>query len=899
MDEAITNQLLPRDVVLMDGSTVRLRAVRPDDADRLRNLFRRVSPRSRYLRFHRHVGELSDSEIKRFTTIDYDGAFGLVAALGEDGAEQVIGVGHYFVTKPDTAEVAFLVEDTHQGRGIATQILDALTETARTHGIETFEAYVLGENRSMMDVFQAAGFPLRSVLKYGTLHVTFPIEETAAADLLATEREAVAAAASVRVFFRPESIAVIGASRHHGTIGAEVFRNIVETGFTGKAYPVNPNTPIVNGVRAYSSVLEIPGPVDMAIIVVPAASVLPVVDECARKGVRGLVVISAGFRETGDEGRELERRLLEKVRHSGMRMIGPNCMGVINADPAVSLNGTFSPVFPPFGNIGLLSQSGALGLALLDQAKALRIGLSTFVSVGNKADVSANDLIQYWEADPSTDVILLYLESFGNPRKFGRLAPRVTAKKPVIAVKSGRSQAGSRAASSHTGALATVDVAVDALFRQSGVIRVDTLEEMFDVAGLLAHQPLPAGRRVGIVTNAGGPGILAADACEAHGLEVAPLREETKTALRKILPAAAGLANPVDMIASATAEQYAEVLRVLLADETLDAIIVIFVSPMVTRAPDVARAIREVVGIGTRKTILACFMMSRGAPEELARAGRSVPSYIFPESAARALSRVADYAEWRKRPRGVVPTLDVDAEAARAIVASALQDAAADGTWLGTAQCAAILSSFGIQTTATLVARTAREAVAAARKLKLPVAVKLVSATITHKTDVGGVILDVRSLAGVQRAYKTIREGLKALGRLDEMQGVTVQPMVEGGVEAIVGVTQDRSFGPLVMVGLGGTLVELMKDVQVRIQPLTDVDARDMVRSIKGYPLLQGWRGSPPADVAALEDLLLRVSALAGELPEVAEMDLNPVRVLSPGDGAVVVDARILLRPVS
>ena len=865
--------------------------------DRLRDLFRRVSPQSRYLRFHSHVGQLSDADIERFTTIDYDSAFGLVASLGEDGDEQVIGVGHYFVTEPDTAEVAFLVEDTHQGRGIATQILDALTETARAHGIETFEAYVLGENRSMMDVFQAAGFPLHSALKYGTLHVTFPIEETAAADLLATEREAVAAAASLRVFFRPESVAVIGASRHHGTIGAEVFRNIVETGFTGKAYPVNPNTRTVNGVRAYSSVLEIPGPVDMAIIIVPAASVLAVVDQCARKGVRGLVVISAGFRETGDEGRELERQLLEKVRHYGMRLIGPNCMGVINADPAVSFNGTFSPVFPPFGNVGLLSQSGALGLALLDHASALRIGLSTFVSVGNKADVSGNDLIQYWEQDPATDVILLYLESFGNPRKFARLAPRVTAKKPIIAVKSGRSQAGSRAASSHTGALATVDVAVDALFRQSGVIRVDTLEEMFDVASLLAHQPLPAGRRVGIVTNAGGPGILAADACEAHGLEVATLREETKATLRRILPAAAGLANPVDMIASATAEQYAEVLRVLLADEALDAIIVIFVPPIVTRAPDVARAIREAVGGGTRKTILACFMMSRGAPEELAQGGRSVPSYIFPESAARALSRVADYAEWRKRPRGVVPALHVDTEAARAIVTGALRGTATDGIWLGTEQCAAILSSFGIRTTATLVARTAREAVAAARKLKLPVAVKLASATITHKTDVGGVILDVRSLAEVQRAYKTIREGLKALGRLDEMQGVTVQAMVEGGVEAIVGVTQDRSFGPLVMLGLGGTLVELLKDVQVRIQPLTDVDARDMVRSIKGYPLLQGWRGAPPADVAALEDLLLRVSALAGELPEIAEMDLNPVRVLRQGDGAVVVDARMLLRP--
>jgi acetyl coenzyme A synthetase (ADP forming)-like protein len=896
MGEAITDQLLlPRDVVLMDGSTVRLRAVRPDDADRLRDLFRRASPRSRYLRFHGHVGMLSDADIVRFTTIDYETLFGLVATLGEDDREQVIGVGHYFRTEPATAEVAFLVEDTHQGRGIATQILNALTEVARTHGIERFEAYVLGENRSMMDVFQAAGFPVHSVLQYGTLHVTFPIRQTVEADTLAADREAVAAAASVQVFFRPESVAVIGASRENGTIGAEVFRNILETAFTGTVYPVNPHATTVNGVRAYPSILDIPGRVELAIVIVPAASVLNVVDECGRKGVRGMVVISAGFRETGGEGREREHQLMEKVRHYGMRLIGPNCMGVLNADPEVSFNGTFSPVFPPFGNVGLLSQSGALGLALLDHARSLRIGLSTFVSVGNKADVSSNDLIQYWEQDPATDVILLYLESFGNPRKFARLAPRVTSKKPIIAVKSGRSEAGSRAASSHTGALATVDVAVDALFRQSGVIRVDSLEEMFDVANLLAHQPLPAGRRVGIVTNAGGPGILATDACEANGLEVAPLREGTKAALRKILPSEASLSNPVDMIASATAEEYADVLRVLLQDDSLDAIIVIFIPPIVTQAPDVARAVREVVGQGVEKTILACFMMARGAPEELAQGGRSVPSYTFPESAARALSRVADYAEWRKRPRGAVPELNVDTEVARAVVSAALEGVS--GAWLTAEQCAAVLGAYGIRSAPVLFARSARGAVAAARKLRLPVAIKLASATITHKTDVGGVVLNVRSLAEVERGYKTIRDRLNALGRLDEMQGVTVQAMVEDGVEVIVGVTQDRNFGPLVMLGLGGTLVELVKDVQVRIQPLTDADARDMVRTIKGHRLLQGWRGAPPADVAALEDLLLRVSAMAGDIPEIAELDLNPVRVLGQGQGAIVVDARILLRP--
>jgi acetyl coenzyme A synthetase (ADP forming)-like protein len=892
--------LLQRDVLLIDGSTVRLRAIRPDDADRLRDLFSRVSPRSRYLRFHRQIAEITDYELDRFVTIDYENAFGLVATLGEGDGEHVIGVGHYFRTEPRSAEVAFLVEDTHQGRGIATLILDALAETARTHGITTFEAYVLGENRSMMEVFQASGYPLHSVLKYGTLHVAFPIEELAATERLSAAREAVAAAASVRVFFSPHSVAVIGASRQHGTIGAEVFRNILETGFSGTLYPVNPNAPTVNGIRAYASVLDIPGHVDLAIIIVPAANVLAVADECGRKGVRALVVISAGFRETGEDGRERERLLLEKVRNFGMRLIGPNCMGVLNADPKVSFNGTFSPVFPPFGNVGLLSQSGALGLALLDHATALGIGLSTFVSIGNKADVSANDLIQYWEQDPATGVILLYLESFGNPRKFGRLAPRVTSKKPIVAVKSGRSQAGSRAAISHTGALASVDVAVDALFRQSGVIRVDTLEEMFDVASLLAHQPLPPGRRVGIVTNAGGPGILAADACEANGLEVAALRDETKAALRRVLPPEAGLSNPVDMIASATAEQYEESLRILLNDESLDALIVIFIPPMLTQAPDVARAICEATGSGaTPKTILACFMMARGAPEELAQGGRSIPSYVFPESAARALARVTGYAEWRKRPRGKVPKFEVDAESARSIVAGALEAARGEGVWLSAGQCQAILAAYGIRSAPALLALSAREAIVAARKLGLPVAVKLASATITHKTDVGGVILDARSFAQVQRAYKAMRDRLQALGRLDEMQGVTVQAMVQGGVEAIVGVTQDRSFGPLIVVGLGGTLVELLKDVQVRIQPLTDVDARDMVRSIKGYPLLQGWRGSPPADIAALEDLLLRVSSLAGDLPEIAEMDLNPIRVLSPGEGAVVVDTRMLLRPIS
>lgn len=890
----------PRDVVLIDGSTVRIRPVRPNDADALAALFAGLSARSRYLRFHHDPGRLSDEDIRRYTGQAGDGVFGLVAEHAHDARHRIIGVGHYFRLTETTAEVAFVVEDTHQGRGIATQILDGLAEAARAEGIETLEADVLGENESMMEVFRASGYPVHARLKYGTFHVSFPIKPTELAAKRAEEREAVAAANSLMPFFQPKSVAVIGASRQPGTFGNVILHNIVAGGFTGAVYPVNPNADVLEGHRAYSSVLDIPGAVELAFIIVPAGRVLDVVDECGRKGVRGIVVISAGFRETGPAGRELERRLLEKVRHYGLRLIGPNCMGVLNADPAFSFNGTFSSALPPFGGVGLLSQSGALGLALLDHARSLRIGLSTFVSVGNKADVSGNDVIQYWEQDPATKVVLLYLESFGNPRKFARLAPRVSAKKPIIAVKGGRSKAGSRAALSHTGALAAVDVAVDALFQQSGVIRVDTLEEMFDVASLLAHQPLPGGRRVGILTNAGGPGILAADVCEAQGLEVPPLSTETVDRLRAILPPEASVANPVDMIASATAAHYAETLRTLLADDSLDAVIIIFIPPLVTQAPDVANAIRDVIAAqDSPKTVLACFMMSRGAPEELSRGESVVPSYTFPESAAAALARVADYAAWRKRPRGSVPLFDVDVQSAREIVDAALAAPPEAGVWLKAEECRRLLAAYGIRSPEVVFARTKAQAIAAARSLGFPVALKLASDTITHKSDVGGVILDLRSASAVGRAFTAVRDRLGALGRLDEMQGVTVQQMVQGGVETIIGVTHDKSFGPLIIFGLGGTLVEVVKDVQLRIQPLTDVDAREMVRSVRGYQLLQGWRGSAPADIGALEEMLLRVSGMAADIPEIAEMDLNPVRALPPGEGAIVVDARILLRPLA
>ncbi len=888
------------DVLLKDGSTVRLRPIRPDDDEAMIAAFYRLGERTVYLRFHHVVKRMTKDEVQRYTHVDYENTFALVATVGEHPEEQIIAVGQYVrLSDPTRAEIAFVVEDSHHGHGIATQLLDHLAVVARDKGIHVFEADVLAENRAMMEVIRESGFPIETKFEYATFHVMFPIEPTAEEEEKSEERERVAATASIRTFFHPRRVAVIGASRERGTIGAEVFHNIVRDGFAGVVYPVNPKAEAVGAVRAYPSISDVPDEVDLAIVAVPAEHVLEVAEQCAHKGVRGMVVISAGFKEMGDEGMARERALLAKARSYGVRLIGPNCMGVLNTDPAVSLNATFSPVFPPQGNVALLSQSGALGLALLDFARKLNIGLSTFVSVGNRADVSANDLIQYWEQDATTGVILLYLESFGNPRKFARLARRVSAVKPIVAVKSGRSAAGSRAAASHTGALASVDVASEALFHQAGVIRTDTLKQLFDAANLLAHQPLPGGRRVAILTNSGGPAILAADACESYGLQVLPLSETTVDALRDLLPAAAGLSNPIDLLASAGADDYARALRILIHDDSVDSIIVIFTPTLVTEPEPVARAIKDVAReFDGKKTLLACFVTAEGAPPGLSEDGQGVvPSFNFPEAAAMALAKVSEHAQWRKRPLGAVPSLpSVEPDEGRRIVDKALAGGPEGSLWLPAPACARLLEAYGIRSARVRLARTARAAANAAKAIGFPVAVKLASSTITHKTDIGVVVLNLDSEVAVRGAFDGIRRHVRDLGRLPEMEGVLVQEMVPGGTEAIVGVTQDPSFGPLMMFGLGGTSVELLKDVAFRIHPLTDVDAREAVRSVKSYPLLEGWRGSEPGDVPSLEELLLRVSALVEDVPEIVEMDLNPVKVLPRGHGCVVVDARILLK---
>ncbi len=702
-------------------------------------------------------------------------------------------------------------------------------------------------------------------------------------------------ASDLQPIFSPRSVAVIGASRKRGTVGGEIFHNLLANGFEGPVYPVNPTSRTVQSVRAYASIKDIPDEVDMAVVVVARDYVHGVVKECGEKGVKAIVVISAGFGETGESGKRLQDEIVRTVKQYKMRMVGPNCLGVLHTDPKISLDATFAPTWPPPGRVSFSSQSGALGLAILDYARALGIGVRSFVSVGNKADISGNDLIAHWEEDPETDVILLYLESFGNPRKFINLAKRVGRKKPIVAVKSGRSASGARAASSHTGSLAGTESAVEALFAQTGVIRTDTIEELFDMAMLLANQPVPASNRIAILTNAGGPGIMATDACEARGITLSHLDPKTEAALHAFLPAEASVKNPVDMIASASAEGYKRAIPLLLDDPNVDSLLVIFVPPIVTEAGAVAAAIREGLAASPHareKTVLACFLGTRGVPEALAtlHAGK-VPSYSFPEDAAIALSRAMRYGRWRSQPEGTVPTFDVNKDRVSRVLADAREKKL---TWLDPAGVRDVLEAYGIKMPGTAKARSADDAARAAQQIGFPVAVKLDSKTITHKTEVGGVKLGLKSASEVQAAFYDIEASLERLGKKSEMDGVVVQQMAPEGVETIVGATVDPAFGHVVMYGLGGVLVELLKDVAFGVAPLSDLDAERMIERVKGSRMLEGFRGSPQVDRAALRDAILRVSQLVGDFPEVEEMDLNPVRVMR--SGALAVDARIRVK---
>jgi len=860
---------LERDVVLRTGRTLRIRPLRNDDAPALRRFFDALSAATLHYRFF-DTRRVDDRFIAAMIDLDYERDFGIA---GEIGGE-IVAVAHYFSSKrkPNVAEVAFTIKDELHGCGIGTHLLQTLAAVARKNAIDTFEAEVLADNAAMLDVFRDSGFVLTTRFDSDTIHVSFPTAETIAYDAVAAQRSQHAAYASLKPVFEPKSIAVIGAGRQPGQLGREILHNLITTGFTGKLYAINPSATEIEGVRAYASLAAIDDDIDLGIIVVPQVNVERVVDDCVAKGVRALVVITAGFGEVGGDGRAAEQRLVDKIRSTGMRMVGPNCMGVINTDPAFQMHATFSRVFPPAGNVAMSSQSGALGLAILDYARSLGIGFSTFVSVGNKADVSGNDLIQYWAEDPHTDVMLLYLESFGNPRKFGEIARRVAKKKPIVAVKAGRSNAGSRAAASHTGALATSDALVGDLFRQAGIIRTDTLEELFDAASLLAAQPLPRGRNVAIVTNAGGPGILAADACEASGLAIPLLSEETASQLRAFLPPAASVRNPVDMIATANAEQYKRAIEILQNDAAIDAVLAIYIPVLATDAPDVANAIRDAALNANGKTLLATFMSAQGLPSSLA----PVPAFAFPERAVKALARAADYAEWKKKPIGDRREFDdIDKDALRAIV---------DGRsgWLEPPDAFALLNAAGIPAVDTAFVNTAEEAVEAAMCFGFPVVVK---ANVLHKTDVGGVRLSLQNEAAVRDAFNEVGAN-----------GAVVQKMISGGVEVMAGAIEEPTFGHAIVYGAGGVLVELLSDVAFRIQPLTDVDAEDLLNEVRCTKLLRGYRGSAPIDEAPLRETLMRLSALVDICPEIREIDINPLKVTK--DGAIAVDVRVRVSPV-
>lgn len=881
------------DIVLRDGGVARFRPIKPKDTNRLRDFFGRTGPESRYFRFFRSRKDLSRKELEHFVKIDYQNRMAIVA-LHED---QIVGLGGYERSgdDPEIAEIAFLVQDDHQGRGIGTQLLQLLTRYSRRRGITRFRAFVLPNNVQMLRVFRNSGYRLERSLDDGIYSVTFPVAYSEDARFAEEEREKRSVASSLIPIFYPRSLAVVGASRDLNSLGGKLFHNLLSGNFNGPIYPVNPNAAVVSSVRAYPSILDIPDPVDLAFIVVPSKVVIPVIKECAEKGVKGLVTVSAGFSEIGRDGETLEKELLEVVRSAGMRMVGPNCMGLINTDPNIRLNGTFAPVYPPKGNVGMSSQSGALGIAILDYALRNNIGVSTFVSVGNKADISGNDLLLYWEDDPATDVIVLYLESFGNPRKFGRIARRIGKKKPIIAVKAGRTTAGTRAALSHTGALASLDVAVSALFNQAGVIRTNTLEELFDLCTLLANQPVPKGNRVGVVTNAGGPGILAADALESNGLEVPELSEALQKKIREHLSPEASARNPVDLIASAGPEEYRHCLESMMTSDEVDAIIAIFVPTSDEGSMEVADILRNA---GARhkgkKTLLSVFMSSsEAAMNRLASDEFRIPTYLFPEAAGWALARAVRYGNWRRKPEGEVPEFsDVNKKNARSLVSKALKRLGKEGGWLQQSEAEQLLKSFGIPAPKSSITKTADEAVKLAEEIGGPVAMKVISPSSLHKSDVGGVALDVKGEKSIRSKFEEL------MSVVEDSEGVLVQEMVSDGQEVLMGMAEDPSFGPLIVFGLGGVYVELMGDVAFRIHPLTNLDAREMIEEIKSTKLLHGFRSFPPRDVVAVQDALLRVSALVETVPEIAEMDINPVMVLGPGEGVRAADTRIRVRPI-
>ncbi|MFG1861259.1 bifunctional acetate--CoA ligase family protein/GNAT family N-acetyltransferase [Microbispora bryophytorum] len=865
------------DVVLSDGGTAHVRPIRPDDAGMLRSFYSRLSAESIYFRYFGPRPRLTDKDVVWFTNVDYDNRVALIATIG---TEMVAVVRYDRVQPRDHAEVAFLVEDAHQGRGLAAVLMEHLRAAARERGIKTFIADVLPGNHRMTGLFRQAGYTAQSQFEDGVVRMTLDLSSTETALEVRLAREHRAEARSIARLLTPESVAVIGASREPGGIGQTVLRNLLAADFTGPVYPVHRHVRAVAGVRAYRSVSAIDGEVDLAVLAVPAEGVLDLVVECAEKGVKGLVVVSSGFGETGQEGRARQEELVRIARAYGMRVVGPNCLGIANTDPAARLNATLAATLPGRGRVGFFSQSGALGTALLQRVAQRGMGISTFVSAGNRADVSGNDLLQYWEEDPATDVILLYLESIGNPRKFTRLARRISRSKPIVVVKSRGVPGGHRAP-----VLALPDTALSSLFAQAGVIRVDDLVQLFDVAQLLAHQPLPAGPRVGVVGNSDALTLLAEEACAGAGLQPSP---------------------PVNLGAPAGAAEFAEALRSVLPE--VDAVVAIYMPPIPGDCREVAEALLEVAR-ESGKPVLATFQGALGMPADLRVGGGpgddspqrgSIPSYPAPEEAVRALAHVVRYAHWRRQPPGTVPSVEgIDTAAAREIVAAALRgegtaaSAVAGEGAVGEEReidATALLACYGIEVWPANLAAGAEEAVAAAERIGWPVVVK--SADPEDARRAGTVRVGLTEPAGVRQAYADLA-ALHGPATPLAVQRMAPQP----SVPTVVGVTQDRYFGGVVTFGLGEVTARLLGDQAYRLAPLTAEDAAELVRSVRAAPLLFGEYGYQAVAVEALEKLLVRVGLLADALPEVARMELD--QVLVSASGVAVLGARAVLRPVT
>ncbi|MEP9380791.1 GNAT family N-acetyltransferase [Nocardioides cheoyonin] len=857
------------DVLLRDGRTAHIRPITADDKELLVDFYARVSDESKYYRFFSPMPTLSERDVHRFTELDYVDRVAFILTL----RGRMIAVGRYDVVRPGEAEVAFLVEDHYQGRGIAQILLEHLAQAGRERGITKFTADVLPDNSRMIQTFRDAGYKVASVYEDGVISLEFPIDVTDTAVGILAKREHEAEAASINRFFNPRSVAVIGASRRQETIGQALVRNLVIGDYAGRVYVVNPNTAAVSGMPAYKSVQDIADDVDVAIVAVPADAVQDVVLDCAAKGVHGLVVISSGFAETGEEGRQRQRRLVNLSRSYGLRLIGPNALGIINTDPAVQINASLSPLMPPRGRAGFFCQSGALGSAILEKVNNRGLGLSTFVSAGNRADVSGNDLLQYWEEDDSTEVVMMYLESIGNPRKFSRIARRVSLRKPIVAVRSGRTTQGVPMGHA-VRRISAPPAAVDAMFKQAGIIQVDTLDDMFDVAQLLAHQPLPRGRRVAVVGNSDALGLLAADAAASVGLVVN---------------------KQVPLSAEPTAEDFEDALDSAIDDPDVDAVIAVYIPPLDVTGEDIANVLAA-VGEQSDKPLVSSFLGSEGVPELLrvpdvagSTAGRgSVPSYSSVESAVRALAKVVEYAVWLRTPDGPpLPAEQVDAVAARQLVNDVLGQRPGGGD-LGQDELVRLLASYGIELWGTHTVRTPEEAVAAGDRLGWDVVLKSTADSVRERPDQAHVVRNIEDAEEMLDAWELIA------GRVSpDAGGFVVQKTAPPGVPVTIRSMEDPLFGPVVSFGVAGPLTELLGDRVYRIPPLTQRDAASMVREVKAAPMLFGYRGGDVVDVEEIERLILRVAQLKNDLPQVSSLDLSLVLVGTEGSSVLTASARV------